>query len=185
MNTPDENTQPTKIDESQDRLIDRSLTELLGNETPPDLSSRILVGRHGILPAPIEHTKPKRFSAARWLAAGIAASLLVGATLVAILPIGKFQTAAKVPAKQSHLATSSRSERLGGQTENTPLSGPTANDGIALESTDASLLTRSLDQRLTPGETQLHTRKWCILATVKKLNKSLEASKEFADQTCQ
>ena len=78
MHTPDENTEPTKIDEYQDRLIDRGLTELLGNEAPPDLSGRILSAATTSLPAPIERMKPKRFSAARWLAAGIAALLLVG-----------------------------------------------------------------------------------------------------------
>ena len=47
MNTSDENTEPTAIDEYHDRLIDRGLAELLGNETPPDLLGPHSCCHHG------------------------------------------------------------------------------------------------------------------------------------------
>ena len=166
MNTPDENTEPTKIDEYQDRLIDRGLTELLGNEAPPDLSGRILSAATASLPTPIEHTKPKRFSAARWLAAGIAALLLVGATLVVILPNGKFRTAAKEAAtnrlgdkfsEQSSRWTDGKHPTVRGDSQRW--------DYIGIDGSEPSYsLPRSA---VNPRRNSTDTRKWCILATVK------------------
>src|SRR5687767_6978439 len=88
MNTSDENTQPTKIDEYSDRLIDRGLSELIGHETPPNLTGRIFSTATASMPAPVEYTQSKRSKTSRWIAAAVAASLLVTGTSL-LLPAVK------------------------------------------------------------------------------------------------
>jgi Ca-activated chloride channel family protein len=78
MNTSDENTQPTKIDEYSDRLIDRGLAELIGGDTPPNLSGRICSAATASMPTAAARTKLGRSTGSRWLAAAVAASLLLG-----------------------------------------------------------------------------------------------------------
>jgi Ca-activated chloride channel family protein len=90
MNTSDDNPEPSKFDEYQDRLIDLGLSELIGNETPPDLSSRILSTVTASKPTPAASASSRRFVASRRLAAAVAASLLLGCTFL-LLP--KVQTA--------------------------------------------------------------------------------------------
>ena len=42
MNPANENHEPSTVDDLHDRLVDRGLTEVVGRETLPNLSARIL-----------------------------------------------------------------------------------------------------------------------------------------------
>ena len=45
MNESNQNHEPTTIDDLHDRLVDRALAEVVGDETPPDFR-RTHLGRH-------------------------------------------------------------------------------------------------------------------------------------------
>jgi Ca-activated chloride channel family protein len=87
MNSPHENHEPLTVEELHDRLIDGALTELIGRQVPPDLSARVLAAddQRRVAPAPRPVAR-KRFSAAKWFGAGIAAILLFGVTTFLLLP---------------------------------------------------------------------------------------------------
>src|SRR5688572_14469591 len=86
MNASNENQEPSTLDELHDRLIDNSLRELVGNESPPDLSARLLAANSPAAAtvgaasraAPIESKTRRR---AFWAALAVAAMLLVALTL--------------------------------------------------------------------------------------------------------
>ena len=97
MSAADDNHEPTTIDDLYDRLVDRALAEVLVNDSPPDLSARILqtsdaakVSRLQPTPVRILHS---RF---RWLTLTVAASLLVAMSVLFLLP-----------GRQSHYLSSS------------------------------------------------------------------------------
>jgi Ca-activated chloride channel family protein len=79
MNASSDNHDPTSVDDLHDRLIDRALCELIGNQRPPDLSARIVETDALTKSQPtvrLEHSSGRRRSA--WLTFAIAATLLIG-----------------------------------------------------------------------------------------------------------
>jgi Ca-activated chloride channel family protein len=104
MNTSDENTQPTKIDEYNDRLIDRGLAELVGGETPPDLSGRICSAATASLPTPATSMNSRRSAGSRWIAAVVAASLLLGGAFLLSPATQYARQSARKPATTNRLA---------------------------------------------------------------------------------
>ncbi|HEX2475938.1 MAG TPA: hypothetical protein VHK01_14405, partial [Lacipirellulaceae bacterium] len=58
MNASNENQDPANLDEQHDRLIDIALREVVGNEAPPDLSSRILAANLSPAAASVAATNP-------------------------------------------------------------------------------------------------------------------------------
>src|SRR5262245_57159108 len=84
MNPTNENHEPTAVDDLSDRLVDRGLTEIVGRETVPNLSARILAAAVPAPAATIEapRTRPTR---AFWASLVVAAAILVGASVL-LLP---------------------------------------------------------------------------------------------------
>jgi Ca-activated chloride channel family protein len=77
MNARD-NHEPTSVDELQDRLLSRGLAEVVGGETPPDLSSLILTGkRPGMQQAAAVATSPRRAGRGFWITLAVAAMLFI------------------------------------------------------------------------------------------------------------
>jgi Ca-activated chloride channel family protein len=87
MNPADESHEPTKIDEYRDRLIDRGLVELLGNENPPNLSACILAADSSARPRLRQDSSPgrdpRRF---KWVSFTVAAALVIGLTTIFLIP---------------------------------------------------------------------------------------------------
>src|SRR5262245_151884 len=81
MNPTNENHEPTAVDDLSDRLVDRGLTEIVGRETVPNLSARILAAT---VPAPAATIEAPRTRSTRafWAGLVVAATLLVGASIV-------------------------------------------------------------------------------------------------------
>jgi Ca-activated chloride channel family protein len=84
-------------DELDDQLVDRHLRELIGGETPPDLSQRILQAAGGLAPAALVPAggptmnaadSPRRSWAPSWLTLAVAVCLLIGMGML-IMPAGK------------------------------------------------------------------------------------------------
>jgi Ca-activated chloride channel family protein len=111
MNTSDENTQSTKIDEYNDRLIDRGLAELVGGETPPDLSGRICSAAIGSMPTAASHAKPRRMLGSRWLAAAVAASLLLGGAFL-LSPVPQYSRQSARRSAATNRLTNTRGDSL-------------------------------------------------------------------------
>ncbi|HJQ82154.1 MAG TPA: von Willebrand factor type A domain-containing protein [Lacipirellulaceae bacterium] len=115
MNAHNENQDLANLDDGHDRLIDVALREVVGNETPTDLSSRILAANLNpaattvAAPNPAAAPQPRTRRRAFWATLAVAAMLLVGATL--LLQPG-FQ-AVHESAKKS-----GRADRLGSASEN-------------------------------------------------------------------
>jgi Ca-activated chloride channel family protein len=104
MNAFDDKNDVATSDDVPDRLMDRALAEIIGKEAPPDLSARILTAddERRVTPGPRPVVR-KRFSAAKWFGAGIAAMLLAGMTM-SLVPIGgQLFTASSHVAKRSNL----------------------------------------------------------------------------------
>jgi Ca-activated chloride channel family protein len=141
MNTSDENTQPTKIDEYSDRLIDRGLAELVGGETPPDLSGRICSAAIGSMPTAANHAKPSRVLGSRWLAAAVAASLLLGGAFL-LSPAERYARESAKSSAATNRLTNTRGESL---TIATPA------DGIAAAS-PGQVPTSGTSPQLTAGD---------------------------------
>jgi Ca-activated chloride channel family protein len=86
MNASNENHDPVTLDELHDRLVDRALVEVIGNEHPPDLSARILATNFGSktrFDKSVTGTQQRR--RLNWLALAIAASLLIGASTLLLM----------------------------------------------------------------------------------------------------
>ena len=79
-----------KDDELQDRLMDQALRELLGGETPPDLSAKILAAVEKPTPVSLQQKEQvmdrSKRSYIRWALAGTAACLLVAVAIGLTLP---------------------------------------------------------------------------------------------------
>jgi Ca-activated chloride channel family protein len=105
MNPEKEYDEFTPFDEYQDRLLDRGLAEIVGNEAPPDLSGKILAAAIAAKPTTVEAAKPQRFAASRWAAAVVAASLLLGGTWLLVMPSAQFS-------RQTARSSRSNSNRL-------------------------------------------------------------------------
>ena len=79
MNSNSENHEPTSTDELADRFIDRALAEVIGGETPPDLSEQILAGKRPSSHAAAEAAVQRRFGRRMWISLTAAAMVLVAA----------------------------------------------------------------------------------------------------------
>jgi Ca-activated chloride channel family protein len=96
MNPSNENHEPATVDDFHDRLIDRGLSEIIGNEAPPDLSTRILAAeRVAIVKAPAAEPlavsgRRRRF---RWLSLAVAATLMVGVSTLLLSNGGSLRKA--------------------------------------------------------------------------------------------
>jgi Ca-activated chloride channel family protein len=119
MNPANENHEPATVDDFHDRLIDRGLSEIVGNEAPPDLSARILAADPVInVKAPVAEplAASGRRRHYRWLSLAVAATLLVGMTLLMFPAVQNVREAAPHSALKdrlgnSRVATSYRAER--------------------------------------------------------------------------
>jgi Ca-activated chloride channel family protein len=117
MNEHDSEIAPDP-DELHDRLIDGALREVLGGESPPDLSGRILaaaglpaslaIERAAVAAAPGESRKSSRWI---WASFALAASLLVSIGLFAINRIDGLQEARVSPKRVSQVFTTPKSDR--------------------------------------------------------------------------
>jgi Ca-activated chloride channel family protein len=105
MNTDHENSEPTAIDNYHDCLIDRGLAELIGNDTPPDLAPRILTAVTATRPVVAEPTMPNRNARSRWIAVAVAASLIIGATILLLPAVRATRESARRPALPSPTLT--------------------------------------------------------------------------------
>src|SRR5262245_51604522 len=112
MSATNENHEPTAIDDLHDRLVDRGLTEIVGRETVPNLSARILAAavptpaakagaaRPAAQPA-APRTRPTR---AFWASLAVAATLLVAA--------GVYYSSAFQQHESTVAAVSAKAQRL-------------------------------------------------------------------------
>jgi Ca-activated chloride channel family protein len=85
MNTSNENHEPAQSENLPDRLVDLALSELVGGNTPPDLSSRIAAATFR-QPAAIGQVPRTRQDRAFWVNLTIAVMLLIGVSVVLISP---------------------------------------------------------------------------------------------------
>jgi Ca-activated chloride channel family protein len=114
MTAPNENQDPATLDELHDRLIDNSLRELIGNEPPPDLSSRILAANPCPAAASVAAASqaappaPRTRKRAFWAALATAAMLLVGATVALLPAIQSSQHSSRGLAERKAAKTSGR-----------------------------------------------------------------------------
>ncbi|HEY3395640.1 MAG TPA: hypothetical protein VGK58_23260, partial [Lacipirellulaceae bacterium] len=98
MTTSNENQDPITVDEQHDRLIDIALREVVGNETPPDLSAKILAANLSPAAASVgaasraAQPEPRTRKRAFWAALTVAAMLLVSLTLVTRPPTENART---------------------------------------------------------------------------------------------
>jgi secreted protein with Ig-like and vWFA domain len=86
MNTSSDNHEQSSIDDLHDRLVDRALAEVVGNETPPDLTARILSADYQ--PSPLKGESavvPSSRRRLRWMFAAIAATLLIATSVVLLM----------------------------------------------------------------------------------------------------
>ena len=91
MKSPQENHQPASVADLQDRLIDRALAEVVGGDTPPDLSARI-VAQRATLSSGVSRVRSHRWQIALLV---VAATLLVAVTIV-LSRDGQFRKAASL-----------------------------------------------------------------------------------------
>ena len=108
-------SQPTdpQRDELQDRLVDQALREVLGGESPPDLSDQILAAaeKQGFVsPQRKEKVMDKSRRGYRiWILGALAACLLLGVGVVLMTPIGH-RLAMRAERNSIHERSSSESE---------------------------------------------------------------------------
>ncbi len=107
MNPVNENHEPTAIDDLHDRLVDRGLTEIVGRETVPNLSARILAVSVPAKAATIEapRTRPSR---AFWASLVVAAMLLVGASVFLLPALNSDRFAARSSVKKDRTTNNMR-----------------------------------------------------------------------------
>jgi Ca-activated chloride channel family protein len=92
MNAPNEKQESANLDEQYDRLIDIALREVAGNESPPDLSARILAANLSPVAATVGAAvravspEPRTRRRAFWATLAVAAILLVGTTIALLMP---------------------------------------------------------------------------------------------------
>src|SRR5438034_8346953 len=86
MNASNQNHDPTAPDDLPDRLVDLALSELVGGNVPPDLSSRIAAAtfRQTAAVAQVPRTRADR---AFWVNLTIAVMLLICVTIVLLPPV--------------------------------------------------------------------------------------------------
>ncbi len=132
MTASNENQDPANLDDTNDRLIDIALREVVGNESPPDLSARILVANVSPAAATVAAAsgsielaevraatpEPRTRRRAFWAGLAVAAMLLVGLTLALRSP---FEQARKATAHNRGISSefSSHSGNFSTQSERT------------------------------------------------------------------
>jgi len=79
MSTQPDNHEPTTVSDLSDRLVERALAEVVGGETPPDLSELILAGKRPSAHVMEERVTRRRLSRRAWLTLAVAAMLLIAA----------------------------------------------------------------------------------------------------------
>jgi Ca-activated chloride channel family protein len=79
MNANSENHQPTNVDDLVDRLLERGLAEVVGGETPPDMSDAILAVKRPSSRVAEKGLLNSRSRKRRWLALAVAAALVLAA----------------------------------------------------------------------------------------------------------
>ncbi len=97
-----------KCDELGDRLMDQALREVLGGETPPDISDKILAAvekQHSVSPQRKERVMGKSKRGIKWIVGAAAACLVVGVT-IALLPPAKQRAASRSRSVQHQIAMS-------------------------------------------------------------------------------
>jgi secreted protein with Ig-like and vWFA domain len=127
MNPPNDNHELTATDDLTDRLLDRGLTETLGNDSPPDLSARILAAQHAVKPMKSDAVAatPTRHGR-RWVTLAVAATLLVGMSALLLsemsgMRLAAFRTdSAAKSIKDAHRGTNPKTIRLEGRMQGTP-----------------------------------------------------------------
>jgi Ca-activated chloride channel family protein len=139
MNPSDNNQSVDQIDELHDRLIDGALRDILGGQAPPDLSARILAADDQRRVAPAQRPSARRrFSAAKWLGAGIAAMLLVGATLLLVVPVQRVRESARADSNRALLGNHSTAIKDRGRVVMSDGRGAVATLPAAVPSSNAS-----------------------------------------------
>ncbi len=104
MNAPNENHAPTTTDDLHDRLLDVALTEVIGGKTPPDLQSRIAhTFQEEQLVTPIPPARPTRIT---WARVAVAATLLVGMSMLLWPTLRNSREVALTRAQQERLGSS-------------------------------------------------------------------------------
>src|SRR5436190_16957119 len=86
MNTSNQDHDLTTTNDVPDRLVDLALSELIGGDTPPDLSSRIATATFR-QPAAVGQVPRTRQDRAFWVNLAIAVMLLIGVTIVLLPPV--------------------------------------------------------------------------------------------------
>jgi secreted protein with Ig-like and vWFA domain len=86
MNNSNQNHDLTQSDDLPDRLVDLALSELIGGNAPPDLSSRIAAATFR-QPAAVGQVPRTRQDRAFWVNLAIAVTLLIGVTFVLLPPV--------------------------------------------------------------------------------------------------
>ena len=86
MNASNQNHDPTQSDDLPDRLVDLALSELIGGNAPPDLSSRIAAATFR-QPAAVAQVPRTRQDRAFWVNLAVAVMLLIGVTIVLLPPV--------------------------------------------------------------------------------------------------
>jgi secreted protein with Ig-like and vWFA domain len=106
MNSSNENNEPTQLADPNDRLIDSALAELVGGQTPPDLSNRILAAKAPpeAVVAPVPRTRKTR---AFWATLAVAAMILIGFGFSFVLSTQHARETARSTARQDRLTSQS------------------------------------------------------------------------------
>ncbi len=114
MNTNDQNHEPAHLDDLHDRLVDRALAEVVGKETPPDLSVRILTSNPIATPVRMsEAVSSNRFLRLRWIELVVAASVLVAIAALLLPATYSVRETARSAAKHNRLDSKSQSSTPG------------------------------------------------------------------------
>jgi Ca-activated chloride channel family protein len=123
MTASNENSDPANFDEQHDRLLDFALREVVGNETPSDLTPRILAANLNpaaasvAAPSPAVSPQPRTRRRAFWATLAVAAMLLVG-TSIALLP--EMQARRELSARKTSGRASSLSSAQESNSQNSP-----------------------------------------------------------------
>ena len=102
MNASNQNHDPTQSDDLPDRLVDLALSELVGGNAPPDLSSRIAATtfRQTAAVAQVPRTRQDR---AFWVHLAVAVMLLISVTIVLLPPIQSARQLSRAVVKEAGL----------------------------------------------------------------------------------
>jgi Ca-activated chloride channel family protein len=189
MNETNQNHEPASVADLHDRLVDRALAEVVGGESPSDLSARI-VSRHAT-----PRVGDSRSTSRRWHVAlfAIAATLLVAVTVV-LSQLGLFRSAAwhSAGAKMANDAStilpvesSARVERTGNDTPtsaNYDLGGPSSQLESAIQDRGTAFTRLDLDGvEVLPESTAATSNDHYVLRTHGEILTHTDPKTETAD----